>query len=173
MCNRTSCIRRKNQKKQPPVFIRKASCPRAWYCRASFFPGRQSRTQPKRSAPSLPLFLLSRGTFSYPLARRPRQALESAPASRFSRFVLFCLVLLFFVAQSAPFALKNPKLEKKKKLSVAQERLALLDQSPAPVPSPHPCDQVYLTPSMVERVMCAVLKQVRVRACFQGGFCRE
>lgn len=41
-----------------------------------------------------------------------------------------------------------------------QQRFALLDQPPAPVPSPHPCDQVYLTPSMVERVMCAVLKQV-------------
>eukprot|EP00752_Nemacystus_decipiens_P005667 g5128.t1 len=41
-----------------------------------------------------------------------------------------------------------------------EDRVALLDQPPAPVPSPHPCDQVYLTPSMVERVMCAVLKQL-------------
>lgn len=41
-----------------------------------------------------------------------------------------------------------------------QDRLALLDQPPATVPSPHPCDEVYLTSSMVERVMCAVLKQV-------------
>lgn len=47
-----------------------------------------------------------------------------------------------------------------KKSDVSQDRLALLDQPPAPVPSPHPCDQVYMTPSMMERVMCAVLKQV-------------
>lgn len=47
-----------------------------------------------------------------------------------------------------------------------QDRLALLDQPPAAVPSPHPCDEVYLTPSMVERVMCAVLKQVVPRLFF-------
>lgn len=45
--------------------------------------------------------------------------------------------------------------------ALMQDRLALLDQPAAPVPSPHPCDQMYLTPSMVERVVCAVLKQVR------------
>ncbi|CAN0301575.1 unnamed protein product, partial [Ectocarpus sp. 12 AP-2014] len=53
--------------------------------------------------------------------------------------------------QQAPETFVLPSLE---------DRLALLDQPPAAAPSPHPCDDVYLTPSMVERVMCAVLKQL-------------
>lgn len=45
--------------------------------------------------------------------------------------------------------------------SLYQDRLALMELPPAPVPSsPHPCDEVYLTPLMVERALCAVLKQV-------------